>query len=322
MARGTRRSTEADKVNWKDEERVGYFADAIIAVMIQSGKQDLTFKSQEWTIIKDHFNSLANVNYDKIKLQTYMKNRKKDYHGFTYLKDQSGFGWIEDSFQVTAPDDVWEPILHVNPELKKWKGNGFWHFDKWSAIFDGRIATGAHAVDDYDNEYPEVDGEYPEVDGEYPQDLDITGSTDPSQEGEEEVENAAAPTAAPAGNTRAHEILALRQEGRKRSRVSTTDRIVKSFQDLASTIVVAAGGTTPAAFLQLPPPVPPPAVDSATQKRNEAWAILSAEPFTSQYTRKDLMKVKRVFIQDLCEAELFLQSDDQDRIFYVDNVLE
>jgi hypothetical protein len=39
---------------------------------------------------------------------------KADYKHVKLLREKSGFGWDEAKQQVTATDDVWEPVLKVS----------------------------------------------------------------------------------------------------------------------------------------------------------------------------------------------------------------
>ncbi|KAH6911967.1 hypothetical protein BKA70DRAFT_1266082 [Coprinopsis sp. MPI-PUGE-AT-0042] len=71
---------------------------------------------------------------------------KEAYNEVNYLVNLSGFGWDGARNVVSAPEDVWAPILANRPTLKKWKDGKVWpHYSDMSYLVDGIVATGAGA---------------------------------------------------------------------------------------------------------------------------------------------------------------------------------
>lgn len=64
---------------------------------------------------------------------------------FQQLKNNSGFGW-DDMRQIpTAPDHVWTAYLEKHPSAKEFRNHGLANYDALAAVFEGNVATGAHA---------------------------------------------------------------------------------------------------------------------------------------------------------------------------------
>lgn len=65
---------------------------------------------------------------------------------FTALKDNSGFGWLPDTFEVTAPDAVWDAYMAVRPGARIWRNTPCTLYLEFSEILENAIATGAHQL--------------------------------------------------------------------------------------------------------------------------------------------------------------------------------
>lgn len=62
------------------------------------------------------------------------------------LKEQSGFGWDEARFMVTASDSVWDAFLQSHPQCRKVRGTPFPEIRKLEVIFGTNNATGSLAM--------------------------------------------------------------------------------------------------------------------------------------------------------------------------------
>lgn len=68
---------------------------------------DIGLKKEAWTAIINEFNkSTGNVELKKGQLQTKLGWLKKKFLVFKKLKEQSGFGWCEETNRPTAPKEV------------------------------------------------------------------------------------------------------------------------------------------------------------------------------------------------------------------------
>lgn len=86
---------------------------------------------------------------------------KVEYKVFHSLKQNSGFGWNEESKIPTAPDEVWESYLEVcysqlysvpltmvvqsHPKAAKYRRKTLPLYEKLFELFEGTIATGEYA---------------------------------------------------------------------------------------------------------------------------------------------------------------------------------
>jgi hypothetical protein len=73
------------------------------------------FKAEAWESILEEVIAISGgqgvtINKLKQKEQTY----KCLYKDWKFLRDQSGFGWDEDTQMITASDQAWEDIITVS----------------------------------------------------------------------------------------------------------------------------------------------------------------------------------------------------------------
>ncbi|KAJ3963794.1 hypothetical protein EV361DRAFT_137070 [Lentinula raphanica] len=74
---------------------------------------------------------------------------KGNYIAVKFLRDQSGFGWDDELFKVTATAEVWDALL-AKPGFKKryskWRNKPFKIYEKMAELVDGIYATGENAI--------------------------------------------------------------------------------------------------------------------------------------------------------------------------------
>ncbi|PLW24752.1 hypothetical protein PCASD_05240 [Puccinia coronata f. sp. avenae] len=71
---------------------------------------------------------------------------KKEYDALLELKNQSGFGWNKATWEVTAPEQVWNNYLASHPQARKFKGKSFPEWFLLVEIFEKVVANGANQV--------------------------------------------------------------------------------------------------------------------------------------------------------------------------------
>ncbi|XP_020086190.1 uncharacterized protein LOC109708779 [Ananas comosus] len=85
----------------------------------------------------------AQLQMDQIKDQE--QQLKRAFRLVKSLTKLSGFGWDATTNMVSAPQNVWEPILESNKEARKWYNKPFPHFDMLFEIYVGKYAEGKRA---------------------------------------------------------------------------------------------------------------------------------------------------------------------------------
>nr|CAD1844071.1 unnamed protein product [Ananas comosus var. bracteatus] len=85
------------------------------------------------TLLKEHNNP------------RFQQQLKRAFRLLKSLTKLSGFGWDATTNMVSAPQNVWEPILESNKEARKWYNKSFPHFDTLFEIYVGKYAKGKRA---------------------------------------------------------------------------------------------------------------------------------------------------------------------------------
>nr|CAD1830449.1 unnamed protein product [Ananas comosus var. bracteatus] len=70
---------------------------------------------------------------------------KKQFKAVKSLVEMSGFGWDGDKKMVSAPSEVWEPLINTNKELRKWHNKPFPWYEALYDIYEGTYAEGKRA---------------------------------------------------------------------------------------------------------------------------------------------------------------------------------
>jgi hypothetical protein len=94
------------------------------------------------------FESVDKHQIDDAKLKSKIEWYKAKYKEWTWLKEQSGFGWDPEISSVTAPLKVWEDLLAENDNKKyKWfRTNKLLFTEELDICFGKHIATGEFAL--------------------------------------------------------------------------------------------------------------------------------------------------------------------------------
>ena len=137
-------SKDKTKVYWTPSLRT-----QLISTMIDeqgSGSfSDSGFKSVQWSSIMAKFFEKSGCCYDKQQLQNQHAELKKKFSIFTALKENSGFGWNEETSLPTAPPEVWEEYLAAHPNAKVYRTSTLANFEELQTLFSGKVATGSNA---------------------------------------------------------------------------------------------------------------------------------------------------------------------------------
>ena len=105
------------------------------------------FKAVAWNRIRLRFKDANNnIEYSKQQLQSKYASLKSLFSIFDSVCEQSGFGWNEELQIPTAPDDVWDRYIEAHPKADQFRHETLRKFEELSAIFKGKIASGAMAA--------------------------------------------------------------------------------------------------------------------------------------------------------------------------------
>jgi hypothetical protein len=108
-------SDQSSRIKWTPLMLQTFFAELLDQA--QDGKRaDNGFKKEAWdSVLKEVQNVYEGPNLitiDKIKAQE--QTYKAYYKDWKFLREQSGFGWDEETGMVTAPEEVWNNIITVS----------------------------------------------------------------------------------------------------------------------------------------------------------------------------------------------------------------
>jgi len=137
------------QVDWNDDN-VEILADTMKDEIQSFGRlsDNGSWKTEQLNRIVNAFNAAeGSPAYNKSQTSTKIAKLKKIYKIIGDLVDQSGFGWDEETFTVTAEDSVWDDYLAVpgHNEAKKWRNKSFKVFETLQYIYEGQLATGEFA---------------------------------------------------------------------------------------------------------------------------------------------------------------------------------
>jgi Myb/SANT-like DNA-binding domain len=105
---------QLDRIEWTNEMVRVLFTELLDQAM--DGKRaDSGFKKEAWDSVQIEVQLVypgpRTIPLQKIKQKE--QSFKALYKDWRWLRDQSGFGWDEETKMITAPDQVWENIIKV-----------------------------------------------------------------------------------------------------------------------------------------------------------------------------------------------------------------
>ena len=106
---------QLDRIEWTAEMIHTLFTELL--EQAQDGKRaDSGFKKEAWDSVLKEVQAVYTGPYTiplqkvKQKEQTF----KRYYKDWKFLRDQSGFGWDEETAMITAPDQAWDDVIAVS----------------------------------------------------------------------------------------------------------------------------------------------------------------------------------------------------------------
>ncbi|KAH9125572.1 hypothetical protein LEN26_001362 [Aphanomyces euteiches] len=133
----------AAKASWTDE-RTMLLLDCFSQELVRGKGTDAGgLKKEGRTRLLRVFNGRAATNYTKSQVQGRLSLLKAEYSRVHALRTNSGFGWDAASELPTAPDEVWEAYIAVNPKTAIHRPYIF--YNQLHAIYSGAVATGEFA---------------------------------------------------------------------------------------------------------------------------------------------------------------------------------
>uniref|UniRef100_A0A5B6YH33 Myb/SANT-like domain-containing protein n=1 Tax=Davidia involucrata TaxID=16924 RepID=A0A5B6YH33_DAVIN len=136
---------EVSPARWTVEQE-NIFIDIMEEQVISNNRLTTTFSRGSWKNIRVKFYMRTKVKYSMKQFQNKFNQLRLRYRTFTKLKKlPTGFGWDPILETATAPDDVWERYIRVQPEAKRFRNAGCPRYDKLVTIFGDTTATGKEA---------------------------------------------------------------------------------------------------------------------------------------------------------------------------------
>jgi Myb/SANT-like DNA-binding domain len=91
-----------------------------------------------WNDMTRRFNAkFPSTNFSHKQIKEQEHTLKKQYKTIQRLRDQSGFGWDITRNMVTAPEEVWAPLLN-DKEIKRWYNKPFSYYDDLHKVYCGK----------------------------------------------------------------------------------------------------------------------------------------------------------------------------------------
>ncbi|KAK9740429.1 hypothetical protein RND81_03G034500 [Saponaria officinalis] len=118
---------------------------ALINEATCGNRVDGHFTSHAYENIIKECTEKLNHPFTKDNLKNRLKTIKSNFNEVFDLFGASGWGWNEETEMFENEDEVWESLLEVKPEAKKWKTTPFHHFDLLVKLFSKDRATGEDA---------------------------------------------------------------------------------------------------------------------------------------------------------------------------------
>ncbi|XP_020103067.1 uncharacterized protein At2g29880-like isoform X2 [Ananas comosus] len=140
--------TESDpkkqsRAKWTDMHR------AYLVELLQEHNKDKWRGQNGWnkegwrSIHKAMITKFSHSNYTLEQVKDQEQQLKKQFKAVKNLVEMSGFGWDGDKKMVSAPSEVWEPLINNNKELRKWHNKPFpWYEALYDIYEEGKRARG------------------------------------------------------------------------------------------------------------------------------------------------------------------------------------
>ncbi|XP_020081857.1 uncharacterized protein At2g29880-like [Ananas comosus] len=133
------------RAKWTDVHR------AHLVELLQEHNKDKWRGQNGWT--KEAWRSIHKAmsikfphsNYTVEQVKDQEQQLKKQFKAVKSLVEMSGFGWDGDKKMVSAPSEVWEPLINTNKELRKWHNKPFPWYEALYDIYEGTYAEGKRA---------------------------------------------------------------------------------------------------------------------------------------------------------------------------------
>jgi Myb/SANT-like DNA-binding domain len=96
------------------------------------------WSSVAWNEMNRRFKAkFPSANFSVKQLKEQERTLKKQYKAIKRLSEQSGFGWDPVRKMVTAPKEVWAPLLQKDKEAKRWYNKTFPYYDDLHNLYSG-----------------------------------------------------------------------------------------------------------------------------------------------------------------------------------------
>jgi Myb/SANT-like DNA-binding domain len=103
---------QSDRLEWTNEMVHTLFAE-LLDQALDGKRADSGFKKEAWDSVQREVQAVypgpGTILLQKIKQKE--QTFKGLYKDWRWLRDQSGFGWDEETQMITAPDQVWENVI-------------------------------------------------------------------------------------------------------------------------------------------------------------------------------------------------------------------
>ncbi|EGF79490.1 hypothetical protein BATDEDRAFT_89753 [Batrachochytrium dendrobatidis JAM81] len=121
--------------SWTDENKSALASVAKAEHIMKMATGAGGFKKEGWVMIVDEFNKLTGNNYDYGQLKNQFNALRAKYKLLRAIKDNSNFGWDEESKLPTASDQVWADFISVYPRAADLRTHPLYCYDDLHVIF-------------------------------------------------------------------------------------------------------------------------------------------------------------------------------------------
>lgn len=119
----------------------------LVMLAIAGGKVvQMGFRTKEWTEIQAAFNLRMEMNVTRQQLQNQYTTLKSNFAVFHTFSEQSGFSIDNVTKLVTGDASAMKDYFKAHPKAKEFEFKTLMFYDNLHVLFQGRIATGKHAV--------------------------------------------------------------------------------------------------------------------------------------------------------------------------------
>ncbi|XP_011627000.1 L10-interacting MYB domain-containing protein-like [Amborella trichopoda] len=108
-------------------------------------KPESAFKNEQWSAIEEKFNINLGMNLRRDTFNNKLRTWPNNYKTIKKMKDQSGFGWNEESHMGIIDESIWDAYIMSNPITKNDKGKSLKYWKELSIVVGNDFVEGAGA---------------------------------------------------------------------------------------------------------------------------------------------------------------------------------